>query len=927
MGTEGQIKNIAYFFHSSPEDTLAYHRVIGPAQHLGLNVIRGFNDGEINVESVSEGDIVVLQRDFPRFFDDYERIITLTRKEKKPVVLDLDDLLLELPEEHPDRQGLDYTEALLPILQTLIEVDMVTVTTAPLKEQIYKYNRNVRVLPNFLNDALWTLRKPTISFDQDQPITIGYMGGNSHASDLRMIIPVVLELIKRYPSRLQFHFLGIAPPAEIASLSQVKYFSLKNYDYPKFAATFQKQSPDIFIAPLVENLFNSCKSAIKFLEYSALGVPGVFSDIQPYSSVITNGYDGSIASTSNEWLECLSELIENPERRIEIASNAQDTIRSKWLLSKNAYLWLEAYQEASVRKPSKRSCSLMLTTLRSINLQVGELNTKRDKQIQTLTAQITQHEQQARLLTAQVTERDQQIQMLTAQLREITISKAWRLALVFRRIRLFLVPPGGWRDRLVRKLFFVIIFPTRIIRYYRLRNYLALIRKSELFDASRYLEHNPDVAQAGVDPVRHYLLYGGFEGRDPSPNFDSKLYLEMYPDVQAAGINPLVHYLRYGQKEGRATQHVLPEFDLHAHAYIGILTTPHCFYIAKLIENSLEKVGIKARIMFDVPPHGYEDMPHFVLCPQMFSSLPDIYVAFQMEQSVSSRWFDNDYLRILKNSVAIFDYSLKNLEFLRQNGLSDKQIYYMPISYCANYFTGQSDALDEKEYDVLFYGDINNERRRKFINSIQREFKVKSINNVFGEMLYHELRKAKVIINIHYYEGALLETTRIFECISNNCLVVSEKSSDFAEHSLLDGIVDFVEIGDVNTMLDRIRYWVNNDLEREIHIHNNRLSLKTEIPNWFEYFFMRFLLATQNIDFESFYQFAGTNISLDSNLICLGLPETTERRNYIDKIIDQNNAQYFPGLRHPLGWVGCGLSFKFLLRKVQEEGFDDVTIE
>jgi len=649
MAIEKQIKNIAYFFHSSPENTLAYHRLIGPAQYLRLNVIRGFDVGEINVECVTEGDIVVIQRDFPRFFDDYERIITLARKEKKPVVLDLDDLLLELPEEHPDRQGIYYTDALLPMLQALIEVDMVTVTTVPLKEYVYKYNQNVRIIPNFLNDALWTLRIPTISFDQDRSITIGYMGGNSHAPDLRMIVPIVLELIERFPSKLQFHFWGIAPPAEIASLPQVTHSQLQVYDYPEFAATFQKQSADIFIAPLVENPFNSCKSAIKFLEYSALGVPGVYGDFQPYSSVITNGYDGYLASTTNEWLEYLSELIENPERRIEIASNAQETIRSKWLLSKNVHLWLEAYQEASVRKPSKRSYSPMLTTLRSINSQIGELNTKRDKQIQTQSAQITEHEQlaqlltarvaereqqiqtltaqvterdqqiqtltaqvterdqqiqtfsaqvterdqqiqalsaqvterdhqiqalsaqvterdqqiqaltaqvieqeqQVRVLTAQVAERDQQVQALSAQLWEITISKAWRLALVFRRIRLFLIPPGGRRDRLVKKLFSVISFPGRIRRYYRLGENLAIIRNSELFDASWYLEQNPDVAQAGIDPVRHYLLHGGFEGRDPSRHFSSVGYLERFQDVQGAGVNPLVHYLLYGNDEGR----------------------------------------------------------------------------------------------------------------------------------------------------------------------------------------------------------------------------------------------------------------------------------------------------------------------------------------------------------------------------------------
>ncbi|MGB6681456.1 MAG: glycosyltransferase, partial [Candidatus Bathyarchaeia archaeon] len=847
MAKERQIKNIAYFFHSSSEDTLAYHRLIGPAQHLGLNVIRGFDDGEINVECVTEGDIVVIQRDFPRFFDDYERIITLTRKEKKPVVFDLDDLLLELPEEHPDRQGIYYADALLPMLQALIEADMVTVSTAPLQEYVSKFNRNVRVLPNFLNDALWTLREPKTYFDHKQSITIGYMGGNSHALDLRMITPIVLELIDRYPSRLKFHFWGIAPPAEIVSLPQVTHSPLQVYDYPKFVAAFQNQTADIFIAPLVENLFNSCKSSIKFLEYSALGNPGVYSHVQPYSSVITNGYDGYLASTSAEWLEYLGELIESPERRIEIASNAQETIRNKWLLSKNAHIWLEAYQETIVTRASKRSYSPFLTTVSSINSQLGELYTRRNKQFQALTTPIA--------------ENSEQIQALNAQLKEITTSKAWRLALVFRRIRVFLFPPGGWRHRLVRKLFFGIAYPLKVKRYYRLGENLELIRNSELFDVRWYLENNPDVAQAGMDPSRHYLIYGGFEGRDPCLLFSSREYLEINQDVKNAGINPLVHYLRDGQKEGRAIKPMLeekqshedpglkPEFKLRGYEHIVILTTSHSYYVAELIENLLKKVGINSKIIFDVPSNGYEEVPHFVLCPQMYSSLPNLYVAFQMEQSVSSRWFDDKYFQILENSFAIFDYSLKNIEFLTQNGLSDRKIFFMPISYCMDYFTGQSDVQGEKEYDVLFYGDINNDRRREFIKIIQGEFNVKLINNIFGESLYQELRKGKVVINIHYYEGALLETTRIFECLSNDCLVISEKSTDYSEYSFLDGIVDFVEIGDVKGMSDRIRYWISNDYERESRIRNNRISLNKKIPNWFEYYLMRFLLATENIVF------------------------------------------------------------------------------
>lgn len=54
-----------------------------------------------------------------------------------------------------------------------------------------------------------------------------------------------------------------------------------------------------------------------------------------------------------------------------------------------------------------------------------------------------------------------------------------------------------------------------------------------------------------MDPVQHYLRYGGFKRRDPGPNFSNEDYLESYPDVKKTGINPLVHYLSIGQKEGR----------------------------------------------------------------------------------------------------------------------------------------------------------------------------------------------------------------------------------------------------------------------------------------------------------------------------------------------------------------------------------------
>ncbi|WP_129139169.1 DUF4347 domain-containing protein [Modicisalibacter coralii] len=77
-----------------------------------------------------------------------------------------------------------------------------------------------------------------------------------------------------------------------------------------------------------------------------------------------------------------------------------------------------------------------------------------------------------------------------------------------------------------------------------------------LFDERVYREANPDVDAAiqrgELDSgYQHYQAWGWQEGRDPSAWFDLDAYLQRHPDVAEAGVEPLGHYLRYGYDEGR----------------------------------------------------------------------------------------------------------------------------------------------------------------------------------------------------------------------------------------------------------------------------------------------------------------------------------------------------------------------------------------
>ena len=351
-----------------------------------------------------------------------------------------------------------------------------------------------------------------------------------------------------------------------------------------------------------------------------------------------------------------------------------------------------------------------------------------------------------------------------------------------------------------------------------------------------------------------------------------------------------------------------------------VLCTRHTRYVAMLIQHALSRAGISADILTEEPAK-YGKQVYIVVCPQMFSKMPDRYIAFQMEQTVSSRWLTESYLDRLAHAYAILDYSLVNIAYFRRICEFGKNFYYLPIDW----LPGLRQPAMPYEYDVVFYGDVRNPRRREMLDRLSERFSVRILSEVYGQELYDALSRAKIVINLHYYEGAMLETTRLYETLSlGRSVIVSEHSSDPEEEKRLEGIVDFVPTGDTAAMAERIAWWLDREDER-LDAVEQRYRALAERANAFDYFFFRFLLANDWISFDRFYSLAGDYISLNGNRICLSLPEATERRAAFDRD-NRYGFTVFPGLRHRRGWTGCGLSYKFLMKKAKEQQLEDLLI-
>lgn len=339
-------KQVIVAYSADPwESALPVLRYIGPASQVGYKVIPGKQGLKIHPDIVADADIVLIQRDFPRFIDECRLVITNARRLKKPLVYEIDDLLFELPKSHLARHDLDnYLNA---ILWVAFEADLVTTSTPYLRDYLEPLNSQVRLLPNYLNDSLWTFRPPQQK-PIDAPLVIGYMGGQTHYFDLAMITPVLLNLLQNYQGKVSLRFWGGNLPEELVGRPDVEHLPVEIQDYKEFARYFNNQTCDIFIAPLEDNRFNRSKSEIKFLAYSTLGVPGVYSHLPPYERIVEHGTNGFLASTTQEWGHWLVHLIENPSVRFEVAAAAQETVRRDWMLSDHAEKWLDAYQQPTI---------------------------------------------------------------------------------------------------------------------------------------------------------------------------------------------------------------------------------------------------------------------------------------------------------------------------------------------------------------------------------------------------------------------------------------------------------------------------------------------------------------------------------------------------------------------------------------------------
>ena len=250
-------------------------------------------------------------------------------------------LYIEEMDDHPNRWKKDYQKS---GMINFISVHAIQTSTEYLAEYFRQLNPVVKVFENHLKSI-----SPLRDFkkQKNSPVRI-FFGALNRDDDFKDILPLINETAKKYGNKLQFKILAnkeLFDALEAQNkilVGDPEVYNGQFVEYEKYVETLNES--DIALLPLLDNEFNRAKSDLKFIECAGAGVAVLASPVV-YSKNVKDGENGLIFKDKKEFVQKLNLLIDNREKRYELATAAYDYVKNNRLLSQHYEERIDWYNE------------------------------------------------------------------------------------------------------------------------------------------------------------------------------------------------------------------------------------------------------------------------------------------------------------------------------------------------------------------------------------------------------------------------------------------------------------------------------------------------------------------------------------------------------------------------------------------------------
>ncbi|HRH70842.1 MAG TPA: glycosyltransferase family 4 protein [Flavobacteriales bacterium] len=197
--------------------------------------------------------------------------------------------------------------------------DIVFAGNAYLADYARRYNSNVTVVPTTIDTDLY---RP-IPKAGDGPVCIGWSGSITTIQHFQYAIPALRILKERFGDRITIRVVGDGNFSEPS-------LGIKGIPWRADSEIADLAAMDIGIMPLPDDEWAKGKCGLKGLQYMGIGLPAIMSPVGVNSEIIADGENGFLASTTGEWVDKLSRLIESAELRLTMGDRARRTVEERF---------------------------------------------------------------------------------------------------------------------------------------------------------------------------------------------------------------------------------------------------------------------------------------------------------------------------------------------------------------------------------------------------------------------------------------------------------------------------------------------------------------------------------------------------------------------------------------------------------------------
>ena len=194
-----------------------------------------------------------------------------------------------------------------------------------------KYNQQVFINPTTI-DTDYHL--PGSNKTSDELITIGWTGTHSTTKYLKLLVPIFLELKKKHAIKVMV--ISDQPP-------DWDYPDYEFIEWNKEKEIEQLRRFDIGIMPLYDTIWEQGKCGFKALQYMAIGIPTIVSNVGVNIRIIKHGENGFLCDSQQDWSDYLSKLICSKTERKTMGAAGRKTVIESYSVLANTELFLSLF--------------------------------------------------------------------------------------------------------------------------------------------------------------------------------------------------------------------------------------------------------------------------------------------------------------------------------------------------------------------------------------------------------------------------------------------------------------------------------------------------------------------------------------------------------------------------------------------------------